>query len=76
VSTHFTGLRIGYTFDFQDARHAKEHVLELVSDSESEEEVEGTKYVVKPCHSVKTGVYKNTTPMAVLILERDPNLLQ
>jgi hypothetical protein len=45
------------------------HVLELLFDPESEEEVEGTEYLVKPCQSVKTGVYKDTTHMTLLILK-------
>lgn len=65
MSTHFTGLRIGQIFEFQDARHAKDHVLEPLFDPKSEQEVEGFEYIVKPCRSIEMRVYKDTKHMTV-----------
>jgi len=56
---------IGQIFEFQDARHAKDNVLEPLFDPESVQEFEGAEYIVKTCQSIETRVYKDTKHMTV-----------
>jgi hypothetical protein len=42
-------LQLKSVFEFHEAMHDKDHISELILDPESEEEVEGTEYIVTPC---------------------------
>jgi len=44
-SPHSLQARIGQIFEFQDARHAKDNVLEPLFDPESDQEFEGAEYI-------------------------------
>jgi len=67
---HTLQLKDGYVFEFHEAMHDKDHILEHISDPQSREEAEGNKHIVTPCETVGTGVYKNTTQTKILILMR------
>lgn len=39
---HSTNLQTGHSLEFQETRHDKDHILKLICDPRSEEEVEAT----------------------------------
>ena len=44
-----------YALEFQETRHDEDHILELLFDWESAEEVGGTEHVVTSCPGVQAG---------------------
>jgi len=70
TSLHTLQLKDGHVFEFDEAMHDKDHILEHTFDPQSWEEAEWTKHTVTPCQNVGTGLYKTTTQTKVLILMR------